>query len=70
MTISWTVTQLGRLKELDAGEEDLTRGFETEKERDRAFQLMEKNLVGSARQKLEQLRTGNRRPRLSLLESR
>ena len=70
MNVSWTVTQHGRLKELDAGEENLNRGFETEKERDRAFQLMEKNLVRSARQSLEQLRTGNRRPRLSLLESR
>ena len=70
MNVSWTVTQLGRLKELDAREEDLCRAFGTKEERDRAFQKLEKNLVRSARQSLEQLRTGNRRPRLSLLESR
>jgi pyrrolysyl-tRNA synthetase-like protein len=70
LNVSWTTTQRGRLNELEAGAEELGRSFETEKERDRAFQLMEKNLIRSARQKLERLRTGSRRPRLSLLESR
>jgi phenylalanyl-tRNA synthetase alpha chain len=70
LNISWTDTQLGRLKELDAREEDLCRAFETEKDRDRAFQDLEKSLVRSARQKLAELRTGSRRPKLSLLESR
>jgi len=67
---SWTQTQLNRLKELQADEEDLDRGFETEQEREKDFQKMEKNLVRSARQKLEELRTGHRRPRLCRLESR
>ena len=70
MRISWTETQLARLRELEAGEEDLGRGFETEKDRDRAFQILVKNLVQSARQKLDELRAGHRRPRLCRLESR
>ena len=70
MSNSWTQTQLNRLKELQADEEDLDRGFETEQEREKDFQKMEKNLVRSARQKLEELRTGHRRPRLCRLESR
>ena len=70
MNITWTETQHSRLMELDAGEKDLCRAFEAEKDRDRAFQELEKILVASARQKLEKLRSGSRRPRLSLLESR
>jgi phenylalanyl-tRNA synthetase alpha chain len=67
---SWTETQLARLKELGAGEEDLDREFETEKDRDKAFQVLQKKLVRSARQKLEELRAGHRRPRLCRLQSR
>ena len=70
LRISWTETQLTRLKELGSGEEDLGRGFEAEKERDRAFQILEKKLVRSGRQKLDDLRAGPRRPRLCDLESR
>ena len=70
MSVSWTATQLGRLKELEAGEEDLGRGFGNEKDRDQAFQVLEKRLVQSARQKLEDLRVGHRRPRLCRLASR
>jgi phenylalanyl-tRNA synthetase alpha chain len=70
LTISWTETQLVRLKELGAGEEDLGEGFETEKERDKAFQVLEKKFVRSGRQKLDELRAGQRRPRLCRLESR
>ena len=70
MSIFWTETQLARLKELGAGEKDLNRGFESEADRDRAFQSLEHRLVQSGRQKLEELRTGHRRPRLCRLESR
>ena len=70
MRISWTETQLARLKELESDEKDLGRGFGTEQDRDRAFQILEKNLVRSARQKLDELRAGPRRPRLCRLESR
>ncbi|MGD9302141.1 MAG: pyrrolysine--tRNA(Pyl) ligase large subunit [Desulfobacterales bacterium] len=58
------------MKELEAGAEDLDRGFETDTDRDKTFQALEKNLVRSAHQKLEELRTGPRRPRLCRLESR
>jgi len=70
LRISWTETQLVRSKELGAGGEDLGRTFETEKERDKAFQVLEKRLVRSGRQKLDELRAGARRPRLCRLESR
>jgi phenylalanyl-tRNA synthetase alpha chain len=70
LRISWTETQLARLKELGAAQEDLERRFETDEERDKAFQVLEKELVRSARQKLQELRAGERRPRLCSLESR
>jgi phenylalanyl-tRNA synthetase alpha chain len=66
---SWTETQLARLKELGSGEEELGWRFRTEKERDRAFQTLVKDLVQSAREKLDDLRAGDRRPRLCRLES-
>jgi phenylalanyl-tRNA synthetase alpha chain len=69
LKISWTETQLARLKELSSGEENLGRSFATEKERDKAFQTTEKELVRSGRQKLDELRAGDRRPRLCRLES-
>ena len=69
MSISWTETQLMRLKELGADESDLVKGFEIDTDRDRAFQIKEKDLVRSARQKLDELRAGSRRPRLCRLES-
>jgi phenylalanyl-tRNA synthetase alpha chain len=67
--ISWTETQLARLKELGSGEEELGRRFGTEEERDKAFQTLEKDLVQSGREKLDELRAGERRPRLCRLES-
>ena len=70
MSISWTETQLRRLKELESSDQDLGRGFETEKDRDRAFQILEQDLVRSAHQKLDELRSGPRRPRLCRLEDR
>ena len=70
LEISWTETQLARLKELGAGGEDLGRRFGTEKERDKTFQILEKGLVRSGRQKLDELRAGQRRPRLCRLEGR
>jgi phenylalanyl-tRNA synthetase alpha chain len=70
LSIPWTQTQLNRLKELQADEEDLDRGFKTEQEREKDFQKLEKTLVRSAHHKLEQFRTAHRRPRLCRLESR
>jgi len=68
--IVWTETQLSRLKELGADENDQSAVFETEQGRDNAFQILENKLVRSERQKLEELRTAHRRPRLCRLESR
>ncbi len=70
MTIPWTATQLERSRELGAGEEDLAQTFETEAQRDEAFQMLEKELVRSGRRRLEALRGGPRRPRVCALESR
>jgi phenylalanyl-tRNA synthetase alpha chain len=70
LRIPWTETQLTRLKELGAAEEDLGRKSGTEKERDQAFQVLQKTLVRSGRQQLDELRSGHRRPRLCRLESR
>ena len=70
MRISWTETQRVRLKELSAGESDLGKGFDSDADRDQAFQILEKDLVRSARQKLDELRAGHRRSRLCRLESR
>ncbi len=61
MRISWTETQLARLKELESDVKDLGRGFGTEQDRDQAFQILEKDLVRSARQKLDELRAGSQR---------
>jgi len=68
--LTWTETQLSRLKELGADENDQSAGFETEQGRDSAFQILENKRVRSERQKLDELRTGHRRPRLCRLESR
>ncbi|MGB5749551.1 MAG: pyrrolysine--tRNA(Pyl) ligase large subunit [Desulfobacterales bacterium] len=70
MSNSWTQTQLNRLKELGADENDQSAVFETEQGRDNAFQILENKLARSARQKLDELRTGHRRSRLCRLESR
>jgi len=68
--ITWTETQIARLKELGAEEKDQDRGFESEEDRDKNFQSLERKLVQSGRDKLDELRTGHRRPRLCRLESR
>jgi phenylalanyl-tRNA synthetase alpha chain len=48
----------------------MVKGFDSDADRDRAFQLLEKGLVRSARRKLDELRAGHRRPRLCRLENR
>jgi len=68
--LTWTETQNTRLKELGADENLQDTEFETNADRDKAFQKLEKNLVRTERQKLEELRTTFRRPKLCRLESR
>ena len=60
MNVVWTVTQLNRLKELEAEEKDLRHRFESDTDREREFQTLENKLVRSARQRLDELRTGQR----------
>jgi len=70
LTTSWTPIQQKRLKELNAGEEELKKSFETPSERDRAYQELEKSLVQLGKQHLEELRTIHRRPALCRLEDK
>jgi len=70
LNIVWTETQIARLKELGAEEKDQGREFERAGERDQSFQSLERKLVQSGRDKLDEFRTGHRRPRLCRLESR
>jgi len=70
LNILWTTTQIKRLKELGAGEEDLARAFENPADRERAFQALEHELARSGRRKLAELLAGPRRSRLCRLESR
>jgi phenylalanyl-tRNA synthetase alpha chain len=70
LNIAWTETQIARLKELGAEEKDQGLGFESEGDRDKSFQRLERKLVQSGRDKLEELRNTHRRPRLCRLESR
>jgi phenylalanyl-tRNA synthetase alpha chain len=67
---SWTSIQQKRLKELNAGEEQLEKSFGTPSERDRAYQELEKSLVQAGKKHLEELRTIHRRPALCRLEEK
>jgi phenylalanyl-tRNA synthetase alpha chain len=70
LKMTWTEIQLTRLRELAADEADLDLQFEEKAARDQTFQQLEKKLVKTQRQKLQQLRDGHRRPGLCRLESR
>src|SRR5512136_2644328 len=67
---SWTPVQQKRLKELNAGKEQLEKTFETPSERDRAYQALERSLVQAGKKHLEELRTVHRRPVLCRLEDK
>ena len=68
--IRWTDIQSKRLKALGVSQETLASGFDTSRERDQAFQKLEKQRVREHRDRLEDLRTGKRRVGLCQLESR
>jgi phenylalanyl-tRNA synthetase alpha chain len=71
LSITWTETQKQRLSELDAGEDNIKgRFFDSLQERDRAFQVLERELAARNREALQVLRNTTRRPLLSLVESR
>ncbi|MCP4690783.1 MAG: pyrrolysine--tRNA(Pyl) ligase large subunit [Desulfobacterales bacterium] len=70
MKAAWTEVQLRRLKELDADDTELERAFEETRDRDRAFQRLEKDLVKGLRNRLKDFREIHLRPGLCRLESR
>ena len=70
MNVNWTEIQHARLIELAGDDAALARQFENAETRDKAYQLLEKQLVKVQRQKLQELREGPRRPKLCRLESR
>ena len=45
MNIGWSQVQLRRLKDLDAGSEDIDSTFDSLEQRDRSFQKLEDRLV-------------------------
>ena len=68
--VTWTEVQYHRLAELDAGEPDLERRYETGSHRDRAYQGLEKQLAKRERERLEEFGKHRLRPRLIDLERR
>ena len=66
----WTKEQERRLKDLDASEADLGRQFAGPAERDRAFQVLEKNLARTAAQGLRRHLAGGGRPLLAELKEK
>lgn len=70
MSISWTMVQQQRLKELNASSKVLhTTSFTETAARDRAFQEAERQLVSQGKERLSKLREAKRRPALSELEA-
>jgi phenylalanyl-tRNA synthetase alpha chain len=68
--LTWSATQLRRLKELGISASQQGTTFTASSERDAAFQLLADSLVRHERQRLEEVRTQSLRPRICLLESR
>ncbi|MCO5387362.1 pyrrolysine--tRNA(Pyl) ligase large subunit [Desulfosporosinus sp.] len=68
MSITWTMIQKQRLQELNAGEILQEMCFESQHERDRAYQEQEHLLVVRGKQKLLEMLETTRRPALSVLE--
>ena len=68
--MDWTDSQLKRFKELGAASTLLNRTFPDAKERNKAFLLLEKELVRIGRSQIRQFRTLHRPPALCDLEER
>ncbi len=66
----WSDVQLQRLRELEADHLELELRFESTKDRDKAFQVLEKKLIRNARVLLKQFRDQHLRPGLCRLESK
>lgn len=68
MATTWSDIQTRRLKALNADGVQLSRRFEDEEGRDRAFQTLEAELAAECRKRLEEVRSVHRRPALCRLE--
>ncbi len=69
MDLGWTDIQIRRLKELNAATDELQTDFRGEHGRNRAFQVLEKQLVRKERERLNTFLDNQLRPRLCTLES-
>ena len=69
MSVQLTETQRQRLRELNGNRLPLETVFDNTRERDKAFQEAERDLVEQGRQNLLRLRDSNRRPALCRMES-
>jgi pyrrolysyl-tRNA synthetase-like protein len=70
MPLTWSATQLQRLKELGAEADQKRRAFKSAPERDHAFQAVAADLTRREKERLQELRELHLRPRLCRLESR
>jgi len=68
--LTWSTTQLRRLKELQATAQQRKLTFETESSRNRSFQAISDALARKERARLLEIQKNCRRPRLCRLESR
>jgi phenylalanyl-tRNA synthetase alpha chain len=69
LMVTWTETQLRRLQELDACEDDLNQRFDNAAARENAFQDIEKKQAQELQQRLKTLREIDLRPGLCRLEA-
>ena len=68
--IGWTDIQLKRLRELNATPEAMSAAFDTDQERNRSYQTLEKSLVRLEKSRLNEFLTSQLQPKLYKLECR
>lgn len=68
--LTWTQTQIQRLKELDAEDSALAERFADKTDRENAYQALEKSLVNERRKQLRRYPENEGRPALCQLEER
>ncbi|MFO8173878.1 MAG: pyrrolysine--tRNA(Pyl) ligase large subunit [Longimicrobiales bacterium] len=69
MVTTWSEVQTNRLRALNADGAQLSRRFDDEEHRDRAFQILEAELAAACRRKLDEVRSVHGRPALCRLEA-
>lgn len=70
MGITWSISQKQRLKELHADAAVLEQVFDSDKERDKCYQKLDKELVSVNRDRLVSLKNSGARPLVCELESK